>query len=176
MAIASTTDGDGIMLKLGRLVQCEHIVCLSRYYLRITTDRNYQLFELPPINAGNSNVGNFHFLMVPYRSLHSYHLTQTLTLTLTLTHTLRPNPHPKQCPNPYPNPYPNSFPKSLTHTLKYTLTHILFHALTHTLTHTLNHTLAKTVKRDWVRERERVKKFIKSKWGREIYKEGKKII
>ena len=28
--MAITTDGDGIMLKLGRLVQCEHIVCLSQ--------------------------------------------------------------------------------------------------------------------------------------------------
>ena len=28
--MAITTDGDGIMLKLGRLVQCEHIVCLSK--------------------------------------------------------------------------------------------------------------------------------------------------
>ena len=28
--MAITTDGDGIILKLGRLVQCEHIVCLSQ--------------------------------------------------------------------------------------------------------------------------------------------------
>ena len=28
--MAITTDGVGIMLKLGRLVQCEHIVCLSQ--------------------------------------------------------------------------------------------------------------------------------------------------
>ena len=48
-----------------------------------------------PINVGNSNVGNsevfdrnFHFLMVPYRNIHSYHFTLTLTLTYTLNHTL----------------------------------------------------------------------------------------
>ena len=28
--MAITTDGDGIMLKLGRQVQCEHIACLSQ--------------------------------------------------------------------------------------------------------------------------------------------------
>ena len=52
------------------------------YYLGITTDRNYQLLELPLINVGNSNVGNsnvgnsevfnrnFHFLIVSYRNYH----------------------------------------------------------------------------------------------------------
>ena len=62
----------------------------------ITNHQNYQLLELLPINANNSNVGNsevfdrnFHFLMIPYRNFHSYHLTLTLTLTHpTLTHTL----------------------------------------------------------------------------------------
>ena len=37
---------------------------MLEHYLRIATDRNYnyqkyQLIELPPINFGNSNVGNF---------------------------------------------------------------------------------------------------------------------
>ena len=50
-----------------------------RYYLGITTDRNYQLLELPLINVGNSNVGNsevfdrnFHFLIVSYRNYHCF--------------------------------------------------------------------------------------------------------
>ena len=50
-----------------------------RYYLGITTDRNYHLSELPLINVGNSNVGNsdvfdrnFHFLIVSYRNYHCF--------------------------------------------------------------------------------------------------------
>ena len=53
--------------------------CYDRYYLGITTDRNYQLLELPLINVGNSNVGNsevfdrnFHFLIVSYRNYHCF--------------------------------------------------------------------------------------------------------
>ena len=49
------------------------------YYLGITTDRNYQLLELPLINVGNSNVGNsevfdrnFHFLLVSYRNYYCF--------------------------------------------------------------------------------------------------------
>ena len=53
--------------------------CTAGYYLGITTDRNYQLSELPLINVGNSNVGNsdvfdrnFHFLIVSYRNYHCF--------------------------------------------------------------------------------------------------------
>ena len=52
---------------------------VNRYYLGITTDRNYQLLELPLINVGNSNVGNsevfdrnFHFLIVSYQNYHCF--------------------------------------------------------------------------------------------------------
>ena len=40
--MAITTDGDGIMLKLGRLVQCEHIVCLSQTLHMLTGDVLYE--------------------------------------------------------------------------------------------------------------------------------------
>ena len=106
------------------------------YYLRIITDRNYQLLELPPINVGNSEVFDrkFHFLMVPYRNFHSYHLTLALTLTHTLTHTPT-------------HTLTHTLTHPLTHTLThtYTLTHILNHTLTHTLTHTINHSLTHTL-------------------------------
>ena len=37
-----TTNGDGIMLKLGRLVQCEHIVCLSKALHLLAGDVLYE--------------------------------------------------------------------------------------------------------------------------------------
>ena len=63
---------------------CARWVARPRYYLGITTDRNYQLSELPLINVGNSNAGNsnvgnsevfdrnFHFLIVSYRNYHCF--------------------------------------------------------------------------------------------------------
>ena len=40
--MAITTDGDGIMLKLGRLVQCEHIACLSQTLYLLAGDVLYE--------------------------------------------------------------------------------------------------------------------------------------
>ena len=44
--MAITTDGDGIMLKLGRLVQCEHIVCLSQTLHLLAGDFLYEKCSL----------------------------------------------------------------------------------------------------------------------------------
>ena len=41
-SMAITTDGDGIMLKFDRLVQCEHIVCLSQTLYLLAGDVLYK--------------------------------------------------------------------------------------------------------------------------------------
>ena len=43
----------------------------------ITNHQNYQLLELPPINVGNTNVGNSE---VFDRNFHSYHLTLSIRM------------------------------------------------------------------------------------------------
>ena len=40
--MAITIDGDGIMLMLGRLVQCEHIICLSETLHMLAGDVLYE--------------------------------------------------------------------------------------------------------------------------------------
>ena len=40
--MAITTDGDGIMLKLGRLVQCEHVLCLPQTLHLFAGDALYE--------------------------------------------------------------------------------------------------------------------------------------
>ena len=40
--MAITTDGDGIMLKFDRLVQCEHIVCFSKTLHMLAGDVLYE--------------------------------------------------------------------------------------------------------------------------------------
>ena len=40
--MAITTDSDGIILKLGRIVQCEHIVCLSQTLHLLAGDVLYE--------------------------------------------------------------------------------------------------------------------------------------
>ena len=105
----------------------------------ITTDRNYQLLELPLINFGQCNVGNsevfdrnFHFLIVFYRNYYCFlaahrHLlvanfscygpsndSRTIlrqALNHIVTNTITHNLTLKPHPNPFPKSYPNPYPK-----------------------------------------------------------------
>ena len=81
------------------------------YYLGTTTDRNYQLLELPLNNVGNSEVfdRNYHCFLAAHRHLlvanfNCYGPSDTHYIATS------PKPHSNPHPNPYPSPY-------LTHTL-----------------------------------------------------------
>ena len=55
--IAITTDGDGIMLKLGRLVQCERIVCSSQTLHLLAGDFLYKKCSLKTMHGTFQNIG-----------------------------------------------------------------------------------------------------------------------
>ena len=54
--MAITTDSDGIMLKLGRLVQYEHIVCLSQTPYLLAGDFFYQKCSLRTMQGTLQNI------------------------------------------------------------------------------------------------------------------------
>ena len=54
--MAITTDGDGILLKLGRLVQCEHIACMSQTLHLLDGDFLYEKCSLGTMQGTLQNI------------------------------------------------------------------------------------------------------------------------